>query len=246
MHRAGLRAAPVQRTLAPEMNRLAALLITLVLWIPGSARSEICDVELVLALDVSASVDWREYHLQTGGLAAAFRSPEIAQIIEFWGDTGIYVTVVQWAGADQQQQIVPWSRLDDAAAREKLAAQIEAAPRFYVPYFTAIGAALKFSANLFDSSGVTCRHRVIDVSGDGASNDGAEPAPVRDVLVAAGITINGLIITGDSTGLETYYRQNVIGGNGAFHEIANGFSDFPRVIKRKLLKELSPVVSSVR
>jgi hypothetical protein len=202
----------------------------------AAADAAAADLDLVLAIDASGSVSPQEFDLQLRGLADAFRDAEIAQAIRA-SPGGVAVTLMQWSGPGQQAVAVPWSLLDDAATSAAFGERIEAAGRL-IEGETAIGPALQYGAELLAARPEEARRRVIDVSGDGASNWGADPDAVRDSLMAAGIIINGVVILNEQSSLDAYYRDHVIGGTGAFLETAADYADFARAIRIKLLREI--------
>lgn len=202
-----------------------------------TARAE-CGLELVLAVDTSASVDHQEYHLQSVGFAKAFRDPAVIAAIRSAG--GVAVTVIHWSSVDQQWQAIDWRLLRDERSAVAFASAIEAVPRRYSLRGTGLGLALRFAENLIRSNDFQCRRRVIDVSGDGQNNVGVEPAGVRDAIVASGITINGLAILSDDPQLDIYYRADVVGGDGAFVITVEAYQNFQQAIRIKLLREISP------
>ncbi len=208
---------------------------------PASAAPH-CKLALVLALDVSGSVDQNEYRLQTRSLAQAFRSEEIITAITFPGNQAIAATVIQWSGDPHQLQVIPWTVLRDADAITAFANRIDTVPRAFKPYSTAIGNALTYSAGLFQNNPFTCDRQVIDVSGDGPNNEGEDVEPARNRVVSTGITVNGLAILGPREFLAAYYRESVVGGNGAFVITANTFKDYPEAIRKKLLREIQPPI----
>ena len=231
-----------------KIARRAAVLLAAGLFAGGpggglAARAAECGLELVLAMDVSRSVVNWEYDLQLGGLAAAFRHPEVAEAIG-WVQGGVMATVTQWSGPGAQLQVVPWSHLTDAGSAAAFAVMIEAAERESYVAYTAIGEALFHANRLSATNPKRCAKRVIDLSGDGVSNRGRETAPVAEALAANGVTVNGLVIKGAKPDPERYYIQNVVRGTGAFLEVADGFEDFPRAIRRKLLRELAPAIAA--
>lgn len=207
------------------------------------AQTRECGLALVLALDVSGSVDVNEYELQMFGLANAFRSEDIAQAIDSNGTNGIYVTVVQWSGATRHRQIVPWRWLTDFDSIKRFADEIEKQPRAFKIYSTGIGEALAFSWSRFSGEPARCRRRVVDVSGDGPNNEGRDPAFTRSLMVADGITINGLAILEGEPDLKSYYEANVMGGAASFVMTANRFEDYPNAIRRKLIREILPPIT---
>ncbi|MEM9048981.1 MAG: DUF1194 domain-containing protein [Pseudomonadota bacterium] len=203
---------------------------------PAAAR---CDLALALAIDVSGSVDPAEYRLQMDGLAAALRDPTVSDALV---GAQAAVTVIQWTGASRQAVVVPWRRTRSRGDLLALADEVEAAPRMWRHFSTGIGEALTFSATQFDAV-TDCRRRVIDVSGDGRSNEGAAPEDVAAGLIAYGFTVNGLAIEGSEEDLTGYYRHHVIAGPGAFVMTAASFEDYPETIRRKLLTEVATPVS---
>ena len=206
----------------------------------ASASAAACEVELVLAMDVSRSVINTEYDFQMGGLADAFRHPAlIAAVASLPG--GMMATVTQWSGAGEQVQAVPWTRLRDAASMAAFAAAIDAMPRYYYAAYTAVGEALVHADLTAGSNPVPCARRVIDISGDGTSNRGRAPRAVAEALAARGVTVNALVILGGKPDPAEFYRREVVRGPGSFMEITTRFDDYPAAILRKLLRELAPV-----
>jgi hypothetical protein len=208
---------------------------------PGVAVADTVDVELVLAVDVSISVDGSELELQRRGLAAAFRDPAVIDAIRA-NAQGVAVAVVLWAGTDQQRTAVDWMRLADAPSAGRFADAIEGALAVDPTLVgkTAIGDALYYALRSLDANGVDGTRRKIDISGDGHANEGFRPERVRDFAVASGVTVNGLAIINDEPYLEQYYREHVIGGPGAFVMVADDYRDFVEAIRLKLLRELTP------
>jgi Protein of unknown function (DUF1194) len=204
----------------------------------GSARSEgDVDLELVLAIDSSGSVDFAEFELQARGIAHAFRDPEVIEAIMGATPNGIAVSVVQWSGRHQHLAVVDWTKVTDAVSADALAASLEAAGRILIGE-TAIADALQFATEKLTYGPFHGARRVIDVSGDGPTNAGRDPDPVRDAAVWSGITINGLAILNESPGLDLYYAEHVIGGPDAFVVSARDYRDFARAIRLKLLQEI--------
>lgn len=207
--------------------------------LPASA----CGVELVLAIDVSRSVIEHEYELQVGGLANAFRSPDVIDAIG-WVPGGVMATVSQWSGPKDQEQSIGWRHLESEAAIASFAAEIDMMDRAFFSAFTAVGDALSHADQLSTSNPRPCTRRIIDISGDGASNKGSEPRPIADALAASGVTINAVVIKGANPDPEQYFKTHVVRGHGAFIEVATSFEDYARAIERKLLRELSPAFSA--
>ncbi len=199
------------------------------------------DLELVLAVDASSSVSSEEFDLQMRGLSEAFRDPRVTEAIQATGDLGIAVAMVQWADNRRQYLAIDWTAIRGEDGAIAFATQIDATPRFVVGGGTAIGGALEFSARALEDNGYQGRRRVIDVSGDGRANQGAQPAYVRDAVVAAGIVINGLAILNEDPFLDSYYQDEVIGGTGAFLVTASTYADFADAILQKLIREIAGV-----
>lgn len=200
-----------------------------------------CDLALLLAVDVSGSVDRQEYRVQMDGLAAALRDGIVADALV---DQRAQVSLIQWTGESRQRQTIGWTSMRDHADVDVMADMISADPRIWRNYSTAIGEALAVSRGAFVSV-AHCTRRVIDVSGDGVSNEGVEPASQRAALNADGIIVNGLAIETDQTDLTGYFFENLITGPGAFVVTANGFEDYPEQIKRKLQRETTKQVTQV-
>lgn len=205
----------------------------------GSAAAE-CSVALALALDISSSVNAREYAIQRDGLAAALRHPRVAEVIER-APGPAQILVYEWSGWQQQDLIADWTRVANARDLNALAARIEAHRRRYAEFSTALGEAVSFGARQFQRLPETCARQVIDVSGDGVNNEGPSAGDIRRAPFMARITVNGLVIKGATPDPEPHYREEVIHGPGAFAMIArNGFDDYPDLILGKLLRELEP------
>jgi Ca-activated chloride channel family protein len=193
-----------------------------------------CEIALVLAVDVSGSVDAKEYDLQMRGLALALRDGAVSEALV---SSRAQVALVQWTGSSRQQVALPWREIRSFADTEALAVAVTEAPRAWRHFSTAIGEALRASAKLFDQVPQCARH-VIDLSGDGYSNEGPNPASIKPALVAQGITVNALAIEGAVDDLTAYFFENVIVGHGAFVATAKGYPDYPDRIRQKLLREL--------
>ena len=207
------------------------------------ARAADCGLELVLAMDVSRSVVDSEFDLQMGGLALAFRDPEVVDAIS-WIHGGVMATVTQWSGPESQTQPVPWRHLTDAATAAAFATAIERQQRNFFASYTAIGEALFHANSLSATNPLRCKRRVIDVSGDGASNRGRPVRPMAEALAASGVTVNGLVILGAWPDPAEFYLRNVVRGGSAFLETAANFADYAAAIKRKLLREIIPQVAT--
>ncbi len=197
-------------------------------------------LELALLVDVSGSISATEFATQRDGYVAAFQSAAIqAAIAGFAGSGGIAVTYIQWSGAAEQQQSVAWTNITNAAEANAFAALVGAAARAFSGS-TAPGSAMNFATPLFSGNGFEGNRLVMDVSGDGVQNAGADTSDARDAALAAGIdTINGLTI-GSATIL-TFYQDNVIGGAGAFAIGVDDFADFAPAVASKIGREITNV-----
>jgi hypothetical protein len=193
---------------------------------------------LVLAVDVSESVDAGEYQLQHEGIARAFENPQVVDAIRGGPQGGIEVMVLEWSDRDKQSIVADWSLVKDQESAAVFATKVRAGKRSSQG-LTAIGDALLASAAAFEQLPDKPQRRVIDLSGDGMANIGPTPAAVRDVLVKQGITINGLAILATEPWLDGYYNDNVIGGEGAFLLQVQDFQTFATAIQQKLLAEIS-------
>jgi hypothetical protein len=221
---------------------VAAILAALA-W-PATARP--IDLALVLAVDVSGSVNTERFELQRQGYAKAFAAREVIEAIAAGENRVIAVTLVEWSGIGHQRQMIGWTLINDADSAAAFGSAIAEAPRAFADW-TSISAALDYSAALFaDAADVTPARRVIDVSGDGINNNGRPVNDARDDAVQAGITINGLAILSEYPTLDAYYRDNVIGGTGSFAVAAGDFNAFGHAILGKLLREIAGGQATVR
>ncbi len=204
------------------------------------------DVELVIAVDVSYSMDPDEQALQREGYIQALTSTEFLRALREGPNGKIAITYFEWAGANDQKIVMPWRLIDGPEAADAVAAEIARAP-YRRASRTSISGALLFAKPLFDNSGYRGLRRVIDVSGDGANNAGVPVAPTRDAVVADGITINGLPVmlkrataaTLDIEALDVYYEDCVIGGPGAFVVPIRDRSKFVEATRTKLVLEIA-------
>ena len=201
------------------------------------------DLELVLATDVSASIDKEEASLQRAGYLAALTSKEVIDAIRTGVLGRIAITYIEWAGA--QNTVVDWTVIEDLASARAFATALRSAP-LTSGAATSISGALDYSARLFDDNGFDGTRRVIDISGDGRNYSGRPLIFARADVLAQGITINALpMIHYDqdgqilNPGLDTYYSQRVVGGPGAFMVPALGTNAFPDAILKKLIIEIS-------
>jgi hypothetical protein len=213
---------------------LSALIFTQV-----ESRAATADLELVLAVDVSGSIDARESALQREGYLAAIRSPEFAAAVRAGSLGRIHLAYVEWAGEGSQQVAVPWRMIDGPEAAQAFANELAERPAARFRRGTSISSALQFSAGLFEGGGT---RRVIDISGDGPNNAGSMVTLARDAAVAQGIVINGLPLMLNPAQilppLDRYFVDCVIGGEGAFSLPVKSVDDMGEAIRMKLLREL--------
>ncbi len=221
-----------------------ALAVAAVASAAPAARAEPVDLQLVLAIDSSSSVTMDEYYLQLQGYAAAFRHPDLLKAIQSGPQKAIAVTLFEWSGIGMHQIDFEWRRVDDAASLENFAKELEIAPRLVIGGETAIGDAIDFAMTQFGAGGFDGGRRVIDVSGDGANNRGRPAAAARDDAVFQGVSINGLAVLHEEPHLDAFYRDNVIGGPGAFVIAAHDYNDFADAILKKLVHEIQNVAQA--
>lgn len=224
------------------MRRLCVRSIAVVGMLAASAAPSIArtvDLALVLAVDVSGSVNAERFELQRQGYAKAFASHELVDAIAAGENHAIAVTFVEWSGATHQKQMIGWTFISDANSALSFSSAVSEAPRVFGDW-TSISGALDYAASLFDNvGGVTAIRRVIDVSGDGVNNHGRSVNDARDDAVNAGLTVNGLPILSEYPTLDAYYRDNVIGGPGAFVVAVSDFDGFGDAIIGKLVREIA-------
>ena len=229
---------------------LAAVLAAALGCLSAAPSAAACRHALVLALDISASVDPTEYVLQKEGLARALVAPEIAALLLEWPEAPVALHVFQWSNTPHQSEVLPWTLIDSPGTLAAAAAKIAGQPRGGLAGRTALGAAIAHAGSLF-AHGPDCARRTVDISGDGRNNVGPEPLVTGAAL--AGVTINALVIGGGlrldhadevagERPLAEYFRAEVIRGPGAFIEIADDYTDFERAMRRKLMRELGHMV----
>ena len=218
--------------------RLPLLLAAALLLGAGSAcQAETVDTALVLALDVSLSVDQHEYELQRNGIATAFESPALLAAVAGGKHHAIDVLVLEWSDPEIQVVTVDWTRVSDAASANAFAAKVRKATRSSQG-LTAIGNGMMAAAATFERLPDQAARRVIDVSGDGMANIGIPCTEARDALLAKGITINGLVMVNDEPWVDGFYNDNVVGGPGAFLMQVADYREFAAAIREKLLSEI--------
>jgi hypothetical protein len=234
------------------LRTLRSLLLLLALLpVAGSARAaEPVDLLLVLAVDVSRSIDQPKFQLQREGYAAAIADPKVIEAITAGRNKRIAVTFIEWSGVGSQKVLIDWTLIDGPDAARKFGDQLIELPRSFAER-TSISGGIDFSMSVLARSPYQAVRRTIDVSGDGTNNSGRNVAEARDEAVAAGVTINGLVIlserpmpwnpehTNPPGGLAEYYRNNVVGGPGAFVVVAENFDSFGQAIVKKLIAEIA-------
>jgi hypothetical protein len=197
------------------------------------------DLLLVLAVDVSGSVDQSRFELQKHGYAAAFRSADVIQTIQSGAAQSIAVAMMQWTGPDMQAVVAGWTQVHDPASAGAFAAAVDASERMLFAGGTSISGAIDRATTLLAEAPFTAPRKVIDVSGDGANNRGRPAELARDAAVSAGIVINGLPILTLEPDLDRYYQDSVIGGSGAFVITIHNYDQFAEAIERKLISEIA-------
>jgi Protein of unknown function (DUF1194) len=223
-----------------------ALLLMTVRFVPAAADERVeVDLELVLAVDISFSMDVEEQRLQRLGYIQTITAPEFLAAIRQGMIGTIALTYVEWAGIGEQTVVVPWTAISTPEQAAAFADILLNAPLRRV-YRTSISTVIDRSIALFEDNGFTSQRRVIDVSGDGPNNAGVPVTEARDRAVAAGITINGLPLMlkramsrFDIEKLDEYYTDCVIGGAGAFVEPVRTVEQFPMAIRRKIIREVA-------
>ena len=228
--------------------RRLAMLVGMLAGLAAPARAGEVPVglELVLAVDVSGSIDEAEAQLQRDGYLKAIAHPRVVAAIRSGILGRIAVTYIEWAGRGWQTKVLDWTLIGDANSARGFARALTRAPIDSGPW-TSIGDAIDFAAPMFRANGFEGTRRVIDISGDGPNNVGRYVADARDGAVAQCITINGLAIMNDRPNfirspmpnLDLCYRNCVIGGSGAFIVVTRDFKDFAAAIRRKLVLEIA-------
>jgi hypothetical protein len=234
------------------MAAIRSLLAVLALFVQSSLAlaAEQVDLLLVLASDVSRSVDQQKFHLQREGYAAAMADPRVVKAIRSGALGRIAICFVEWSGVGAQKVVIDWTLIDGEESARRFGDFLIEAPRSFADR-TSISGGIDFSVAQLQRSPFEGGRRTIDVTGDGTNNSGREVTMARDEAVAKGITINGLVIlserpmswnpehTNPPGGLEHYYRSNVIGGAGAFVMVAQDFKAFGQALINKLIAEIA-------
>ncbi len=214
--------------------------VLVALFVAPAARAQqiAVDVELVLGIDCSYSVNSEEFDLQMRGLAQAFESAKVQQAIQGSRRGVIAATVVQWSGWYSQEIAVPWTLVYDANSARQIARAIRSAPRLTADGATSISAMIEIGVALFNANQFAGDRRVIDISADGFNNNGRPMPPLRLYAELNEVTLNGLAIIDEHPELESYFEYHVITGPGAFVITANDYAAYGDAIIRKLLREI--------
>jgi hypothetical protein len=220
--------------LAPLLALALALALTLG---AGPAAAQVYRLALSLGLDVSSSVDSREYALQREGLAAALSAPDVQAAFLAVPGHHVALHIYEWSGRSQQVTRQDWAEIRDAADLDAVAAGLRAQGRSYAQFPTALGFAMGYGARALEQQPF-CSQHTLDISGDGTNNDGFAPEVARREFPFEGVTVNGLVIGANWETLARYFGRFVIQGPGAFVETAQEYTDFERTMRRKLLREL--------
>ena len=234
------------------MMRAGAM--ALVMALSTTAAQAQCRQALALALDVSGSVDAREYRLQMGGVAAALDAPEVRDKLMVMPSAPVRLMVFEWSGPADQAIVVPWTEINDLATLDAVIATLRGTVRRDASPGTALGVAMKEGERHLQAQ-AECWKRTLDISGDGKSNLGPRPRDIKDRLQDSDITVNGLVIGVDDpelgdirqaeiAELSSYFRAEVIVGPDSFVQTAIEFADYARAMRDKLIRELEGLVFS--
>ncbi len=226
-------------------GKAARLMMLFLICVPASAQvpETVVNVELLLALDTSASVSRQEFELQLQGIAQAFRDPDVIEAVENLRPRGVAVGVMQWGGPGESRVILPFTHILSAQDAKAFGFLVGRSYRFIGATATSIVTAIEVGVALIESNAFDGERRVIDISGDGKDNSGLSLPEARAIADRARVVVNGLAIEADEPALGAYYRDNVITGPDAFVETASGFDDFARAMAEKLVRELRPLGS---
>jgi len=235
----------------PSIKSLRVLIIAAAALLPiAAAAAEPVDLLLVLAADVSRSVDATKFQLQREGYAAAVSDPRVIDAIRSGRYGRIGLTFVEWSGTGSQRMVIDWTMVGDADAGKGFGDRLLEAPRSFADR-TSISGAIEFAMGQLARAPFESARRTIDISGDGTNNAGRDVRSARDEALAQGLTINGLVILSETPlswnpdhtnppgGLENYYRNNVVGGPGAFVMVAQNFASFGEAIIKKMIAEVA-------
>ena len=245
--------------------RLVRIVATVLLLICASVAlvpvttpaAEQVDLLLILAADVSRSIDSAKFQLQREGYAAAISDPRVLDAIRSGRNGRIGLTFVEWSGVGAQRVVIDWTTIRDAESAKGFGDRLLEAPRSFADR-TSISGAIEFAMGQFARAPYDAPRRTIDISGDGTNNAGRDVVSVRDEALARGVTINGLVILSDTPlawnpdhtnppgGLDNYYRNNVVGGPGAFVQVAKDFNSFGEAIVKKMIAEVAQAPANPR
>ena len=238
---------------SPRSRSVLAATVAMLATIIGpvaAAAAEHVDLMLVLASDVSRSVDGPKFQLQREGYSSAILNPRVLEAIRSGASGRIALCFVEWSGASSQKVVIDWTVIDGPQSARQFGDQLIEAPRSFADR-TSISAGIDFAVGQLEHAAFEAPRHAVDVSGDGTNNSGRDVTSARDEAVAKGITINGLVILSETPlswnpehtnppgGLANYYRQNVIGGPGAFVMVAENFDSFGQAILNKLVAEIA-------
>jgi hypothetical protein len=230
--------------------RVLIVLLLAAVAAPGARAAERVDLLLVLAADVSRSVDAQKFQLQREGYAAAIANPRVLEAIRSGRNGRIAVLFLEWSGFGNQNVVIDWTPIDGPKAAQAFGDRLLESPRSFADR-TSISGGIDFAVTQFPRAPFAADRHTIDVSGDGTNNAGRDITTARDEALALGITINGLVIlserplpwnpehTNPPGGLANYYRANVVGGPGAFVLEAKDFNSFGQAIIKKLIAEIA-------
>jgi hypothetical protein len=234
-----------------QSKALIVLIFAAAAALPAAAvAAEKVDLLLVLAADVSRSVDSGKFQLQRDGYATAISDPRVLEAISSGRNGRIGLSFIEWSGAGSQRVLIDWTRVSNAEEAKGFGDHLLEAPRSFADR-TSISGAIDFSMGQLAKAPFECERRTIDISGDGTNNAGRDVTLARDEALAQGVTINGLVIlsetplawnpdhTNPQGGLDNYYRSHVVGGTGAFVIVAENFASFGKAIIKKLIAEIA-------
>ena len=248
---------PSRSAMIRGMRTVLALLFSMLLLAPISAGASQCRLALVLALDVSGSVNDTEYRQQLDGLASALESPEVRQAV-LSGAAAVRLAAFEWSSQNHQFVVQPWITLDSHAAIDEAAMRIRTYQKRRAGLKTALSTALLFAAQMLQDQ-PDCWKHTIDVSGDGKNNIGPDLSLIYRLEAFADVTVNALVVGNPASARQTvadeelakgalklYYDQTVVHGPGAFSIVADGYRDYARAMRKKLLREMDPPVIGLR
>jgi hypothetical protein len=232
------------------VRRVLSCIVLFFVLLPAARAAEPVDLLLVLAADVSRSVDTQKFQLQREGYAAAVANPRVLDVIRSGRNGRIAVLFLEWSGIDNQKVVIDWMLIDGPKAAQAFGDRLLETPRSFADR-TSISGGIDFAVSQFTHAPFSAERRTIDVSGDGTNNAGRDVRVARDEALSLGLTINGLVIlsqtplpwnpehTNPPGGLANYYRTNVVGGPGAFVLEAKDFNSFGRAIIKKMIAEIA-------